>query len=425
MRHLYANRFGLAAAVTLGVIVASPRAARADVVIFEKDPWSVWTSGRSAAHYQFILGGGTPTPSAPGVVLTGFRNDAATDENNNVATSRIRSGWVGTQLGFGVANQLTPTTKIKAFFAISVADITNDREKTTDKLVDFREAWTTIEGSFGTVKFGRALSIFGPALAGSVYMYSYGNAVGHPCTIDGQAITCGPINAGAIYPGFNAQLSYATPNLNGFGAKIGLFDPSLPSLADGTYPYTLRPLPRVEGELSYEYPLGNKDKVVVFGEGLWQRMGRLDNPMAPTTTLFTDAVGGIAAARFEMAGFRIGGGYWAGKGLGTGVPLQPGQAVDPTGELRTFSGYMAHANYMIGDTELGAGIGKSIVNETDNDRNTPLQSLIKSNTAFHVLAFQHIGPLILGLEFTHWISEWHRGEKQSLNFMGGGVNFLW
>ncbi len=253
MRHLYANRFGLAAAVTLGVVVASPRVARADVVIFEKDAWSVWTSGRSAAHYQFILGGGTPTPSAPGVVLTGFRNDAATDENNNIATSRIRSGWVGTQLGIGVANQLTPTTKVKAFFAVSVADITNDREKTADKGVDFREAWTTIEGSFGTVKFGRALSIFGPALAGSVYMYSYGNAVGHPCTIDGQAITCGPINAGAIYPGFNAQLTYATPNLNGFGAKIGLFDPSLPSLADGTYPYTLRPLPRVEGELSYEY----------------------------------------------------------------------------------------------------------------------------------------------------------------------------
>src|SRR5258708_20373551 len=415
----------LLAIVIAGAVLLSGRSVRADVVLLDKDGWSVWTSGRSAGHYQFIFGQGTPAPSAAGWLLTGFGNDAGGNNSNDVATSRIRSGWVGAQLNFGVANQVTPELKAKTYFSFNVADITNDREKTAGKGIDIREAYTSLEGSFGTVIIGRALSIFGTALAGSVYMYSYGDGVGHPCTVDGAAITCGPVNAGATFPGFNAQAQYVMPTRGGLGLRAGLYDPSLPSLADGTYPYTLRPLPRVEAEVSYEVPLGESGKVVALGQGLWQHLGRPTDPMMPTAATSAEVLGGIAAARVEVKDLRVGVGFWGGKGLGTGVPMQSGQAVDPTGQLRGFLGYMAHALYRIGDSSIGAGFGESLVSQTTDDENTALRSLIKSNLEVHAVAYHRIGGLVLGAEFMHWISEWHRGEKQSLNFMGVGANFLW
>jgi hypothetical protein len=419
------SRVILAAAAVSVVLVSAGKSAQADIPLLEKDGWSVWTSGRSAAHFQYITGQGAPAPSAAGVLITGFGSDAAANSSNDVATARIRSGWVGAQLNFGVANQLTPNLKAKAYFSLNVADITNDREKTAGKGIDFREAWSSLEGSFGTIIFGRAISIFGTALAGSVYMYSYGDGVGHPCTVDGQAITCGPVNAGAIFPGFNAQVQYVAPKLGGLGLKVGLYDPSLPSLADGTYLYTLRPLPRLEGEVSYELPIGDGGKVVALGQGLWQHLGRPTDPAMPMASTSAEAWGGIAAARVELSGFRVGAGFWGGDGLGTGVPLQSVQAVDPTGKLRRFVGFLAHGNYRMGDNQVGAGVGESMVRQTTDDENTPLRSLIKSNLAFHVVYYRHIGPLVLGAEFMHWISEWHRGEKQALNFMGVGANFLW
>jgi hypothetical protein len=359
------------------------------------------------------------------VVLTGFGSDAAANGSNSVLTSRIRSGWVGAQLNFGVANQITPEMKAKTFFSFNVADITNDREKTAGKGIDIREAFTSLEGSFGTVTFGRALSIFGTALAGSVYMYSFGNGVGHPCTVDGQAITCGPVNAGTIFPGFNAQVQYAMPNRSGLGMRVALVDPSLPSLADGTYLYTLRPLPRVEAEVTFERPIGEGGKVVALAQFLWQHLGRPANPLMPTLSTSAEALGAIGGARVEIKDFRIGVGLWGGKGLGTGVPMQSGQAVDPTGTLRGFLGFMAHANYRLAENEFGAGLGQSRVSQTADDEAAALRSLIKSNLEIHVVYYRHIGALVLGAEFMHWISEWHRGEKQSLNFMGVGANYLW
>jgi hypothetical protein len=414
---------GLFCSVVIGALLASLSVARADITLFEKDGVSFFTSGRSAAHYQFIYGQGTPAPAVMGGSLAGFTTDAATNDSNKIATSRIRSGWVGAQLNFGLIAPVTETLKSKTYFSFNVDDITNDREKTQGNGIDIREAFTQVEGSFGTIVFGRALSIFGTALAGSVYMYSYGNGVGHPCTVDGQAITCGPVNAGAIFPGFNAQVQYIMPTRGGFGLRVGLYDPSLPSLDDGTYPYTLRPLPRVEAEVTYEMAIGETGKLVLMGQGLWQYMGR---PTMGTASTSANVLGGIVGGRIEVANFRVGVGVWGGKGLGTGVPMQSGQAVDPTGELRGFKGYLAHGTYKIGDWDVGAGVGGSLVSETADDRNSPMRSLISSNTAIHGVVYRHVGSsLVLGAEFMHWISHWHRGESQQLEFMGFGANYLW
>ncbi|HEY0709115.1 MAG TPA: porin [Polyangia bacterium] len=413
MRGPVANA-GLAAISLMGAFTVAPRLAHADITFYDKDGWSVWTNGRAATHLQLITGDGSPTT---GNMLTGWNNTAATNEDNKILRSRIGSGWVGSQIGFGVANQLSETTKLKAYFAVSIDDITNNKDKTAGKGVDYREAFASAEMSWGSITFGRALSVFGTGLAGTIYMYSYGNGAGHPCpNLDGIAITCGPVNAGGIFPGFNAQITYSTPaNLGGFGAKISLVDPSL---LPG---YTLRPTPRLEGELTYDIGLGGTNKISIIGQGLVQSMGRVVAGATETAT----AAGGIGALRLEFAGFRLGLGGWGGNGLGTGVPLQGDQAVDPTGKLRSFVGVMAHGNYMIGNWEFGAGFGQSKVAETDDDKAAAMRSLIESNTAIHGVVYRHVGPLVLGAEVMRWTSKWHRGEEQTVMFSGLSANLLW
>ncbi|HVR63164.1 MAG TPA: porin [Polyangia bacterium] len=429
MRLCQVVKAGLLCSLVATALVGVSSVARADITLFEKVGISFFTSGRSAAHYQFIYGDGTPTAKVMGATLTGFRTDAYTNDSNTVATSRIRSGWVGAQLNFGLIAPISPELKTKTYFSFNVDDITNDREKTQGNGIDIREAFTQVEGSFGTVVFGRALSIFGTALAGSVYQYSYGNGVGHPCTVDGQAITCGPVNAGAIFPGFNAQVQYVMPARNGVGMRVALYDPSLPSLDPGLdpnnpYPYTLRPLPRVEAEVTYEMPIAGTGKLVLLGQGLWQYLGRPKSAAMMGSTS-ANVLGGILAGRIEVADLRVGVGLWGGQGLGTGVPMQQGQAVDPNGELRGFKGYMAHGIYKLGDWDVGAGFGGSLVSETTFDKATPMRSLISSNTEIHAVVYRYIGGLVLGAEFMHWISHWHGGESQQINFMGVGANYLW
>ncbi len=97
---------------------------------------------------------------------------------------------------------------------------------------------------------------------------------------------------------------------------------------------------------------------------------------------------------------------------------------DADGELRGFKGYLAHGTYKVGDWDVGAGVGGSLVSDTADDRNST-RSLISSNTAIHGVVYRHIGNLVLGAEFMHWISHWHRGESQQLEFMGFGANYLW
>ena len=53
------------------------------------------------------------------------------------------------------------------------------------------------------------------------------------------------------------------------------------------------------------------------------------------------------------------------------------------------------------------------------------RSMISSNTEIHGVIYRHIGNLILGYEFMHWISHWHRGESQEVNFTGIDANYLW
>jgi hypothetical protein len=426
------RRFGSRSStlVALSVLCAAslaPGIARADLVLYDKDGWRFFTTGRVEGHYQLILGDGDPV-SHNRLVGGQIQNTVTQDEKNKLVDSRIRSGFVGSQIDFGASNKLNDALEANAFVGVWVAGI--DSSKGTPpagKGVDVRDAWGSLNGPFGTFIFGRAFSIFGSA-SGEVNNYAFEYAVGHPCLADTSTIACGSVGAGPLYAGYNAQLRYETPRLAGFQLQASLEDPS--SLPD----FHITRVPRFEGELSYQARFSGDGLVVVKGQGLAQQLGKLNANRDGVET--TTAWGAMAAARFELAGFKLGGGGWTGKGMGTHNALQqddqakplahdlPGGAF-PGDELRSFRGFFGNLVYGYRGVALAVGGGGAFVQETVSDATTISTSLLQQNTEYHAVLTARVHSIIFSAEYMHWESTWYRGESQKLNFIGAGATFVW
>jgi hypothetical protein len=404
-----------------------PRNASAELVLYDSNGWRFFTSGRVEGHFQVIQGDGDPI-SHNRLVGGQIQNTVTQDENNKLIDSRIRSGFVGSQIDFGVGNKLSETVDAKGVIGVWVNGIdSNKGTPPASKDVDVREAWGSISGPFGAFIFGRAFSIFGSA-SGEVNNYAFAYAVGHPCLADTSTIACGSVGAGPLYAGFNAQLQYESPRIAGFGMRVSLEDPS--SLPD----YHITRLPRFEGELSYQAPLSGDTQLVVKGQGLAQQLGKLNATRDGTVS--TTAWGAMGAARLELGWLKVGGGAWTGKGLGTHNALQQDDQAKPLAhdlpggnfpgdELRSFRGYFGNIVFDYRGTALALGTGGAFVQETVSDAAAVSTSLLRQNTEFHAVLTQRIQSIVLSAEFMHWTSKWYLGESQALNFIGVGSTFAW
>jgi predicted porin len=419
MRRLRALPLHLASAAALMVVVLGASKARADVTVFDNDGWSLYTRGLIATHYQLAIGDGDPPPGGgKGTLLGGkFLTSLVETADKKVTLSRMRSGFVGTQLGIGVNRRVSDRVHVESLFAFNADDISSDRAQEGLKQVDLREAWASIVTPYGSLKFGRMFSIFGSASA-SVVLVAYHYGVGNPCTFAASVIACGSVGAGPLYAGFDSQMRYISPRVAGFELQVSIMDPSR-AQSD----FTRTPLPRVDGELNYDHTFGPAH-LHLIGQGLF------DQPTTPTGEKLT-AWGAMGTGQLDIGGLTVAGGGWTGKGIGTRVPLE---SEDPTYPIsfdqshvaRAFTGLFGNAAYDFHGTAVAAGGGILSVTPTavDQDVNTAY-SILSQNQEFHVVLSQKIDSVVLVAEFMHWKSLWHYNEVQNINFTGVGVNYFW
>jgi hypothetical protein len=400
--------------------------ARADIVLYDANDWRVFTAGRVEGHYQLILGDADPIPHNR-LVGGEIQNTVSQDQDNKLVDSRIRSGFVASQIGLGAANKIGESTEAKGFVGVWVDGIDSSKGTAPSKSVDVREAWGSVSGPAGTFLFGRAFSIFGSA-SGEVNMYAFEFAVGHPCLADTSTIACGSVGAGPLYAGYNAQFRYITPRFAGLQLQVSIEDPS--SLPD----YHITRIPRFEGEINYELPFASDGKFVVKGQALTQELGKLNTNSDGVVS--TTAWGTMGVGRVEVGGFKLGGGAWAGKGMGTHNALQQDDQAKPLAhdlpgggfpgdELRFFRGFFGNVVFGYRGTALAAGGGGAFVRETVSDAAAISTSLLRQQTEYHVVFTQRIHSVVLSAEFMHWNSEWYLGETQVMNFIGAGSVFVW
>jgi hypothetical protein len=236
-------------------VAAVPTTAKADITLFDRDGWTFYTTGLAAAHYQNVSGDPDPNARlslAGGRILDeGVSSDDTDPNDRKLSMSKVRSGFIGAQIAFGMNRHISQNFHVESLFALNIAGIDSNRgiDLTAPKGTDFREAWGAIVSPFGTLKFGRMFGVFGEGSA-EVQAIAWKYGVGHPCVLNHSTISCGSSGAGPIYPGFDAAIRYISPRLAGFQFVVSIADPvTSPQLR-------ISPYPRVDNEINFDKTWG-------------------------------------------------------------------------------------------------------------------------------------------------------------------------
>lgn len=173
-------------------------------------------------------------------------DNKVTDESS----SRIQSGFDPSKLTINIAAPEYNGLKVSGTFQAvqSIQGAKDQGDGSTDNF-GVRIAQVSVQGDFGTVKFGRDIAIFG--LSSLAHDTGSLPGVGRGGTVDGGGATAGRINYGYYYPDFHAGIQYASNSFNGVSFHVGLFDPidiSAPADEDSVRAENLR----FEGAINYK-----------------------------------------------------------------------------------------------------------------------------------------------------------------------------
>jgi hypothetical protein len=432
-----------------GSAALATQPASADVVLVEKDGWTVATNGRINGYLTWVAGEAAPAPNnnaagmpytlvGPQVGLTGVTAyDSNPAARREVSTPRIRSGYASSILGLNITKELRPDLKVLGRFALwsplsATLPAGAERTKNHEITPSMREAYLEVTGNWGSGFVGRRMSLFSRGHIQLNWNLIHDEGVGHPCNIEGTAqATCGYTGVGSLFANRNAQLGYSTPKFEGFQLTVAVVDPTplpvAPAMAGDAMPansYNRTPLPRFEAEANYEPEFG-ETKIFAFANGMVQPLARSDNDER------RNAWGIAGGGRVHWGPIGVGFGPYYGKGLGTATPFSncgtPGcnqEAVDGAGDLRAFWGLLGAANVRLADTEIAVAYGTARAKETAFDAANNI-SLIKSSSAVALKVAQHIDKLAVSADYMRVMYDWHRGESQDTNVFSIGAVFAW
>jgi len=196
------KKLGLAVA---GALVAFASTANAGITIPAGD-WTVDIGGNVNAYYtnvdttvNGVSKGGNANTIGTGLLPAAFGIGAKTRQNDLDIAFQF-SFFTGTSAGAGPLG---------------------DNAAAGNNTLNIRQAFLTFgDASWGTIKAGRDLGIFGSdAILSDMTLLGVG--VGGPA---GGSSTLGRIGSGYIYADWKGQMSYTSPNWNGFQVTAGAME---------------------------------------------------------------------------------------------------------------------------------------------------------------------------------------------------------
>lgn len=286
---------------------------------------------------------------------------ASTTTNNSELTNGLLPGWINF-----IATTQSNGQDIKAHF--SFAPGINDSSNVVGlpsgaavggipgatspySQIDTRNVYFQFgNANWGTLKFGRDIGLFGQnVILSDMTLIGVGGTsnAGIPYNT-----TFGMIGHGYMYTGFQAQITYSTPNLGGFQASAGIFQPSK-FAGDETK------TPGVQAMASYDW------KSAGATGKLWAGL------VNQSTHCSTTAACAAPNKSFSANGFELGGkaGFgnfealaygFSGKGLGLStVGAQFFGGSNGAGDKTDSKGYFVQGTYRFGDTKVGLNYGEN------------------------------------------------------------------
>jgi predicted porin len=380
--HTIFRAFRPSAAGILLAVLALPAGA-----VDLKTPDGSWTFSLTGnVNVDYIWSSCQSANSA--VTVNGGLTCVATQSSSNV--SNIGNGLLPAAFSFGVAttqNGIDLAAHLGLYPGIATNDggspnLQTGNGPTNTALgstgLDIRQVYMTFgTKEAGTATLGRNIGLFG---ADVILNDMTLPGVGAPGSAAGTApsnTTLGGIGFGYIYTDWLAQIDYTTPDLSGFGATVGVFDP-INSLSEPAGAATQpKRAPGFHAKATYSMPFSDTTKLYLSAAFLSQEQDYVFG-----STAYNYRGNGIDVfARLDVEGLQAFLYYYHATGLGT-TALFDGGAFG-LGEKRDSNGFLAQVTYKIGQVKLGAQYGESkldYANDADRMANPDLVSKNKKAT---------------------------------------------
>jgi len=363
------KKLGLAVA---GALVAFASTANAGITIPAGD-WTVDIGGNVNAYYTNVQ---STTTTAAGVSA-----DAA-DKNT------IGTGLLPAAFGIGAKtrqNDLDIAIQFSFFTGTSAGPgPIGANSAAGNNSLNIRQAFLTFgDASWGTMKLGRDLGVFGSdAILSDMTLLGVG--VGGPA---GGSSTLGRIGSGYIYADWKGQISYSSPNWNGFQVTGGVMEgfgngrEDLGYEAKATYDFAANDVTgrvwvsgitqqskvaAVAGSVNYAQALADTVAGGVLTSGALAANVAANTTAAVPGSSYTSR-GMDIGAKVAYQGFGLVGYYYNGDGLDGQKVL--GGLFNANGEKSNDSGGYVQATFAVPTigTKLGASWGTSMSKGTTFD----------------------------------------------------------
>jgi hypothetical protein len=424
------KRIWLAAGFGFGCLVALPGLAEAEVTLAKPaDNWEIYTSGRIGAFAELIEGHGVPLGSTShpttqeGIAFDADSSDGTSNKAGHGVGYRVRSGFLGNILSFGVRNQLTERTTVTGQISLW-STIESQGQRTYQKnLPDAREGYVKIDGPGGTLVAGRTLSLFGRGATEIDFLYGHGFGVGAPQGFSDQGPSAGHIGFGVLANVFAAGVAYATPSVGGLKLTVGYYDPA--QLVGTRYLRTK--LGRPEAEATFDAKFGQNNKVHVFLDGAFQKLYDTNG-----TNNTKNVYGVQAGARLEIGPFHVGVAGFSGKGLGVNYFLSQSDSINnhDTLNMRPFDGGYLQTQLVVQKFDFNVGAGITRAHQMPEDLDLALSATqaeyLKSQRGVSAVVVYHFSSYLHGaFDYFRADTDWWFGSHQGVNSFNLGVTATW
>jgi phage tail tube protein FII len=305
----------------------------------------------------------------------------AKDDVSHVKEGRIVSGWDPSKFNAHIAAPKSGGLAVTGNFQFA-SNVSGNAGSgvsggTGQSGIDIRVLDINIAGDFGSIGIGRSWGIFNSMT--TINEYGSGNGVGGLCSASGLSTknaglvgagNCGRIGYGYTWTAFSARVEYDTPNMNGFSARVGLFDPVNPNAAFRTT------TPRLEGEVTFATKMFK-----VWGGALSQKLDAGNSTTASATISGMDV-----GANVTVAGFGITGAYTNSKGfVGGKEDFANLNCVAGSCDPLKWKQAYVDVSYSVGPAMFGVSTGQG-KQDTTNVKNTLNMVYFKYNVTKNLVA---------------------------------------
>ena len=379
----------ISAAVASAALVLGATSANAGIIV-PAGEWTLDFNGNVNAYASIYDADDASTNTVTGG-LAGTKDARGESKSPSIGTGLLPS-WLGVT-GTTRQNDLDVSFTISIQPNASTNSYHGDGASAagdTQNSVLARQAFVTFgDKSWGTVKLGKDLGIFASqAILNDMTLLG----VGSGGNISGSSAntTNGGIGTGYLYPAWRGQVSYTTPNMNGFQATIGITNPNqFGASAETVY----QDMFGIEANASYSFSNG---KIWV---GTAQYEVTADAGAASDWDIDVYEVG--ANVNFGNLGLTA----YAYTGEGAGIIFTGAYGANSGNERDSDGGYVQATYVLPTGTKIGAAYG---ISNLDLASGESASALVEENKRWTVGAYHPLTKhLNLVAEFTALESESH------------------